>query len=58
MSGVGTIPELIHIIAVAVHKISVSMNTDNIWISPCFAGCEVSAAAAAFGAEPIPASFE
>ena len=36
----------------------VSMNTDSIWTSPCLTGCETAALAAAFGAEPTPASFE
>ena len=37
---------------------SVSMNTDSICTRPCLAGCLTSAAAAAFGAEPMPASLE
>jgi hypothetical protein len=44
--------------AVAVHTTNVSTNTPSDWIRPCFTGCEVSAVAAAFGALPIPASFE
>ena len=34
------------------------MNTDSICTRPCLAGCETSAVAAAFGAEPMPASLE
>ena len=44
--------------AVAVQMSSVSMNTDSICTRPCLAGWETDAVAAAFGAEPIPASFE
>ena len=38
--------------------IIVSMKTESIWTKPCFTGCETDADAAAFGAEPTPASFE
>ena len=44
--------------AVAVHTRMVSMNTDSICTRPCLTGWETSAAAAAFGAEPTPASLE
>ena len=44
--------------AVAEQMSSVSMNTDSICTRPCLAGCETSAVAAAFGAEPMPASLE
>ena len=40
------------------HINKVSVNTENICISPCLQGWEVWAAAAACGAPPIPASFE
>ena len=36
----------------------VSMNTESICTSPCFTGWETAALAAAFGAEPTPASLE
>ena len=36
----------------------VSMNTESICTSPCFTGWDTSAAAAALGAEPMPASLE
>ena len=36
----------------------VSINTESICTSPCLTGCVASAAAAAFGTAPIPASFE
>ena len=35
----------------------VSMNTESICTSPCFTGWETAALAAAFGAEPTPASL-
>ena len=44
--------------AVAVHNNNVSINTDNICTSPCLTGWLTTADAAAFGAEPIPASLE
>gem|GEM_PF-4391171 len=34
------------------------MNTESICTSPCFTGWETAALAAAFGAEPTPASLE
>ena len=34
------------------------MKTEIVWTSPCLTGWETSAVAPAFGAEPIPASFE
>ena len=34
------------------------MKTESIWTRPCFTGWETEAVAAAFGAEPTPASFE
>ena len=37
---------------------NVSVNTPKVWIKPCFTGWVTSAVAAAFGALPIPASFE
>ena len=43
--------------AVQVHIINVSVNTPNVWISPCFTGCETNAVAATLGAEPMPASL-
>ena len=43
--------------AVQVQMISVSVKTPNVWIRPCFTGCDTSAVAATFGAEPIPASL-
>ena len=36
----------------------VSMNTESVCTRPCLAGCDTLADAAAFGAEPMPASFE
>ena len=36
----------------------VSINTESICTSPCFTGWDTSAAAAALGAEPMPASLE
>ncbi|SCT93540.1 Uncharacterised protein [Staphylococcus aureus] len=45
-------------IAVAVQTNIVSKNTPNDWIKPCLTGCGTAAVAAAFGAEPIPASLE
>ena len=44
--------------AVSVQITIVSMKTDSIWTRPCLAGCDTEAEAAAFGAEPTPASFE
>ena len=44
--------------AVIVQMIIVSMNTESIWTRPCLTGCETEAVAAAFGAEPTPASLE
>ena len=44
--------------AVAEQMRSVSMKTESICTRPCFAGWETSAAAAALGAEPMPASLE
>lgn len=44
--------------AVALQITIVSTNTPSIWISPCVTGWRVLAVAAAFGALPIPASFE
>ncbi|MNW56156.1 hypothetical protein D3C74_338600 [compost metagenome] len=44
--------------AVAEHTTIVSTNTPSDWIRPCLAGCETVAVAAAFGALPMPASFE
>ena len=46
------------IIAEAVQTISVSTKTPSACTSPCFTGCDASAVAAAFGTEPMPASFE
>ena len=46
------------IMAVAVQISRVSMNTESIWTRPCFTGWDTSAAAAALGAEPMPASLE
>ena len=37
---------------------SVSMYTDRLCTRPCFTGCDTLAVAAAFGAEPMPASLE
>ncbi|MND44041.1 hypothetical protein D3C80_348680 [compost metagenome] len=45
-------------IAVLVHTMKVSTNTPSICTKPWFTGCFTSDAAAAFGAEPIPASLE
>ena len=36
----------------------VSIKTESICTSPCFTGCETAALAAAFGADPTPASLE
>ena len=44
--------------AVKVQMIIVSIKTESIWTRPCLAGCDTEAEAAAFGAEPTPASFE
>ena len=44
--------------AVAVQISRVSINTDSICTKPCFTGWDTSAAAAALGAEPTPASLE
>ena len=41
-----------------VQMTSVSMYTDRLCTRPCFTGCDTLAVAAAFGAEPMPASFE
>lgn len=57
-SFAGATPDTRHIIAVDVHNKSVSIKTDNICTSPCLTGCETTADAAAFGAEPMPASLE
>ena len=43
--------------AVQVQINKVSVNTANVCIKPCLTGCETCAVAAAFGAEPIPASL-
>ena len=37
---------------------SVSMYTDRLCTRPCLQGCDTDAVAAAFGAEPMPASLE
>ena len=47
-----------HIMAVAVHTSRVSIKTDSICTRPCLTGWDTSAAAAALGAEPTPASLE
>ena len=57
-SWAGAIPDDKHIIAVAVHNSSVSINTDNICTNPCLIGWLTCADAEAFGADPIPASLE
>ena len=44
--------------AVEVQMINVSVNTPKVWIKPCFTGWDTVAVAAAFGADPIPASLE
>ena len=44
--------------AVQLQTTSVSTNTPSACISPCFTGCDTSAVAATFGAEPSPASLE
>lgn len=44
--------------AVQLQMINVSVKTLRAWINPCFTGWETAAVAAAFGADPIPASFE
>ena len=44
--------------AVQLQMSRVSMNTPRAWLSPTLAGWSVSAAAAAQGAEPEPASLE
>ena len=49
-------PEHRHMSAVAEHMSSVSMKTESICASPCLTGWLTQAAAAAWGAEPIPAS--
>ena len=46
------------IIAEQVQMSSVSMYTDRLCTRPCFTGCDTLAVAAAFGAEPMPASLE
>ena len=46
------------IMAVAVQISRVSMKTESICTRPCFTGWDTSAAAAALGAEPMPASLE
>ena len=57
-SSDGTIPVQRHIIAVAVQMRIVSIKTESICTSPCLTGWLTLAAAAAFGAEPTPASLE
>ena len=51
-------PEIKSIIAVVLQIKSVSMKTEITCTSPCLTGWSTSADAAAFGALPIPASFE
>ena len=51
-------PERSSMKAVVEQMRMVSMNTESICTSPCFTGWDTSAAAAALGAEPVPASLE
>ena len=51
-------PETNMIKAVEVQMINVSVNTPKVWMNPCLTGWLTVATAAAFGADPIPASFE
>ena len=51
-------PESSSIKAVVEQMRMVSIKTDSICTKPCLTGWETSAAAAAFGADPIPASLE
>ena len=53
-----SVPASRMIAAVQVQTTSVSAKTPSACTKPCFTGCETSAVAAAFGADPSPASFE
>ena len=57
-SSLGATPEQRSMKAVAEQIRMVSMNTESICTSPCFTGWETEALAAAFGADPTPASLE
>src|SRR5699024_6659500 len=57
-SALGATPEQSSIKEVAVQIRIVSINTDSIWTRPCLTGWDTAALAAAFGAEPTPASLE
>lgn len=57
-AGTPSTPETRSIIAVAEQIRIVSINTETTCTIPCLAGWETEALAAAFGALPIPASFE